>query len=176
MKEKKEYKRLLLYLAIMFVLGVVYYIPRLFRADFPYCYPEDAEFHLNRLIGLDNVWVSPVNYNTTRVSNYSTTYYNNTGYGTITSSTTSSSYTMGSAYQTSYAATDIYGTETSIWINLISEVTDSNGNIATSWAAGYSSEWDRFTTFTGYQNYTKLSNNRIASTSGNYQGYYVINR
>ena len=101
------------------------------------------------------------------------TYYNNTGYGTITSSTTSSSYTMGSGYQTSYAATDIYGTETYIWINLISEVTDSNGNIATSWAAGYSSRWDQFSTFTGYQNYTKLSNNRIASTSGNYEGYYV---
>lgn len=116
---------------------------------------------------------SPVNYNTTRVSNYTSTYYNNTGYGTTTSSSTSSSYTMGSGYQTSYAATDIYGTETSIWINLISEVTHSNGNIATSWAAGYSSRWDQFSTFTGYQNYTKLSNNRIASTSGNYQGYYV---
>ena len=80
---------------------------------------------------------------------------------------------MGSSYQARYAATDTYGRETSIWINVISEVTDSNGNIATSWAAGYSSKWDQFSTFTGYQNYTKLSNNRIASTSGNYQGYYV---
>ncbi len=63
MKNKSENKEVLIYLSIMFLLGIIYYIPRLFRADFPYCYPEDAEFHLNRLIGLENVWTSPVNLN-----------------------------------------------------------------------------------------------------------------
>ena len=116
---------------------------------------------------------SPANYNTTRVANYTSTYYNNTGYGTVTSSSTASSYTMGSAYQTSYAATDTYGIETSKWINLISEVTDTNGNIATSWQGTHSSRWDEFSAFTGYQSYTKHSNYRTASTSGNYEGYYI---
>lgn len=71
-----EKKKEIFYFIIMFLLGVVYCAPRLFRADFPYCYPEDAEFHLNRLIGLENVWTSPINYNSgSRLGSLVNVYY-----------------------------------------------------------------------------------------------------
>ncbi len=63
MKSMTDKKKIWCYLSIMFILGILYYIPRLCRIDFPYCYPEDAEFHLNRLLGLENIWTSPVNLN-----------------------------------------------------------------------------------------------------------------
>ena len=47
----------------LFVLGIIYYITRLKMTGIPYYANEDAIYHLNRLVGLENVWISPVNYN-----------------------------------------------------------------------------------------------------------------
>ena len=120
---------------------------------------------------------SPVNYNTTRVSNYSTTYYNNTGYGTTTSSTTSSSYTMGSSYMTSYNSTASSSTITRAWINIVSAVTNSNGGAITSYDGTYSTRWTSFTNFSDYQRFTVIEKlmEPTASTSGDFKGYYVTN-
>ena len=45
---------------LLFILGILYYISRFVMSGIPYYSPEDTYFHLNRLLGLDNVWRSPV--------------------------------------------------------------------------------------------------------------------
>jgi hypothetical protein len=50
-------------LAGLFVLGFAYYATHLKMTGIPYFANEDTIYHLNRLVGLENVWISPVNYN-----------------------------------------------------------------------------------------------------------------
>ncbi len=47
----------------LFILGLIYYAAGLIMVGIPYYSGEDTLYHLNRLIGLENVWFSPVNYN-----------------------------------------------------------------------------------------------------------------
>ena len=49
-------------LPALFIMGILYYISRFAMSGIPYYSPEDTYFHLNRLLGLGNVWRSPVSF------------------------------------------------------------------------------------------------------------------
>ena len=46
----------------LFVMSVLYYLPRFLMTGIPHYFYEDTWFHLNRLAGMGNVWRSPVNF------------------------------------------------------------------------------------------------------------------
>ena len=60
-KHSNTRKMILIY-GTLCVLGVLYYYTRFFMTGIPHYDPEDTFFHLNRLMGLENVWTSPVNF------------------------------------------------------------------------------------------------------------------
>ncbi len=47
---------------ILFLLGCLYYLPRFLMEGIPHYLNEDTYMHLNRMVGLRNVWKSPVNF------------------------------------------------------------------------------------------------------------------
>lgn len=48
---------------IMIILSVIYISPLFLPGDILHTVDQDTYFHLSRIIGLDNVWESPVNFN-----------------------------------------------------------------------------------------------------------------
>ncbi|EOH87773.1 hypothetical protein [Enterococcus pallens] len=48
---------------IMLILSAVYILPLFLPGDILHTVDQDTYFHLSRIIGLDNVWESPVNFN-----------------------------------------------------------------------------------------------------------------
>ena len=47
---------------LLFLTGILYYVPRFLMEGIPHYLNEDTYFHLNRVIGLRNVFHSPINY------------------------------------------------------------------------------------------------------------------
>ncbi len=47
---------------ILFLTGLLYYLPRFMMEGIPHYLNEDTYFHLNRVIGLRNVFQSPISY------------------------------------------------------------------------------------------------------------------
>lgn len=60
-KEKSVQKKIVIFLVLL-SLGVLSYSTRFFMNGIPHYYREDTIFHINRLLGMSNVWLSPVNY------------------------------------------------------------------------------------------------------------------
>lgn len=56
-----DHKFLTIYLPLFF-LGIIYYAPRFLMTGIPHYINEDTYFHLNRLVGMSNVFSSPVNF------------------------------------------------------------------------------------------------------------------
>lgn len=48
---------------VLILMGAMYYSSRFMMEGIPHYESEDTYFHLNRLISMENVWQSPVNYN-----------------------------------------------------------------------------------------------------------------
>ena len=61
-KEKHKSYHWLIWCGILVVLGVVYHFPWINMTGIPHFKSQDTYFHFNRLIGLQNVWISPVNF------------------------------------------------------------------------------------------------------------------
>ena len=47
---------------LLFITGILYYVPRFLMEGIPHYLNEDTYFHMNRVIGLQNVFHSPINY------------------------------------------------------------------------------------------------------------------
>ena len=47
---------------VLFLLGCLYYLPRFLMDGIPHYLNEDTYMHLNRMVGLRNVWESPVSF------------------------------------------------------------------------------------------------------------------
>ena len=47
---------------LLFLTGILYYVPRFLMEGIPHYLNEDTYFHLNRVIGLRNVFHSPIHY------------------------------------------------------------------------------------------------------------------
>lgn len=60
--ENIKSNKIILYTTLI-VLGIVSILPMFFMEGIPHYYPEDTLFHLSRVKGFENVWSSPVNYN-----------------------------------------------------------------------------------------------------------------
>ncbi len=63
MRNKKVYQKFIIVLVLL-LAGLFFYSTRFLMSGIPYYNPEDTYFHLIRLKGLENVWISPVNFNT----------------------------------------------------------------------------------------------------------------
>ncbi len=63
MHNKKVYQKFIIVLVLL-LAGLFFYSTRFLMSGIPYYNPEDTYFHLIRLKGLENVWISPVNFNT----------------------------------------------------------------------------------------------------------------
>ena len=48
--------------AVLLIMGVLYYLPHLIITGIPHYPYEDGVFHLSRIIGMRNVWSSPVSF------------------------------------------------------------------------------------------------------------------
>lgn len=59
---KSETKKAISIYVVLIILGVLFYCARFYFPGLP-DYPHDDYFHLNRLVGMGNVWSSPVNFN-----------------------------------------------------------------------------------------------------------------
>ena len=60
-KERDIHRTIVIFLVLL-SLGVLSYSTRFFMNGIPHYHNEDTIFHINRLLGLGNVWDSPVNY------------------------------------------------------------------------------------------------------------------
>ncbi len=59
---KQDRKKEIRICIILCMLGILYYVTRFFMTGIPHYKPEDTLFHINRLLGLGNVWTSPVSF------------------------------------------------------------------------------------------------------------------
>ncbi len=57
----KRYKKTVIFL-ILLGMGILYYLPRFMMTGIPHYLNEDTYFHLNRMIGMENAWKSPVSF------------------------------------------------------------------------------------------------------------------
>ena len=63
MKNRNDIIKEFFLVLILVLLGILYSFYRIKTPGVPHYEPQDTYFHFNRLIGLSNVWHSPVNFN-----------------------------------------------------------------------------------------------------------------